>query len=376
MSEAKLPSDDDSNYEDENEEEEKEDEQEETDKTNNRKREYKKERKVNQHEGETDADFEVRRQKFYRQTHSAKKKREYEEAFTRMMSSAKTAAVTDDEDFFIKNIVGVRNFELVDSKKKRQSCSNAVTKRLCVNRLLREYHYESKEGRGRGKRQESMNEFEVQFHVDLEQEDVKKTSAKKSGKGRAKTVEEVCKEPLIPWLRVKKSSIEGAGLGLFADKDFKEKSMIGMYMGGNTGHPDYRMKAHGVKEMVNCFSFDSSLSMEEHSAKTMGMQMMNDPNIGLKKGEKPPFIVNAEVKSDMFVQALTDIHEGEEIFIDYQWTDNSDFSNDEDEEGKEKDGKDDEDDGGGKPKAKPSSKKNKPSSKKNKPSSKNDTVGV
>jgi len=51
----------------------------------------------------------------------------------------------------------------------------------------------------------------------------------------------------------------------------------------------------------------------------MGLQMLNDPTLALKKGERPLFQVNAEIGHDMFVCALKDIAAGEEIFIEYGW---------------------------------------------------------
>ena len=46
-----------------------------------------------------------------------------------------------------------------------------------------------------------------------------------------------------------------------------------------------------------------------------------------KEGKKPPYSVNAEVKSDLFVIALKDIAKGEEIFIMYNLT--NDYENNE-----------------------------------------------
>ena len=65
-----------------------------------------------------------------------------------------------------------------------------------------------------------------------------------------------------------------------------------------------------------CYPFHHGNSMESKSEKTMGMQMINDPRYNLTEGQDPPSY-NARLQSDMFVMALDDIHEGQEIFIDY-----------------------------------------------------------
>ena len=55
--------------------------------------------------------------------------------------------------------------------------------------------------------------------------------------------------------------------------------------------------------------------MGGRSARMMGMQMMNDPGLCLKKGEEPEHAVNAQVRTGMFVIAIKEIEKGDEIFI-------------------------------------------------------------
>lgn len=89
-------------------------------------------------------------------------------------------------------------------------------------------------------------------------------------------------------------------------------------MGGGKGDSEYTMMPGwpGAKPLL-CYPFMKVLGLGERTSKTMGLQMINHPSWGLSDDEKPLYTVNAEVKYDLFVVALRDIEEGEELFISY-----------------------------------------------------------
>ena len=97
--------------------------------------------------------------------------------------------------------------------------------------------------------------------------------------------------------------------------------------------PTYTVKIGD--EYLKCFSFTNHNAFGNHGATTMGMQMINDPTLELvgdgddelepMKGEELEEArkkVNAKILTDGFVCATKDIEQGEEIFIEYKWTDN------------------------------------------------------
>ena len=132
---------------------------------------------------------------------------------------------------------------------------------------------------------------------------------------------------LVDWLRIKKSGLPDANLGCFADQNFAEGAVIGLYMGGEKGQKDCAVKL-GEKYMVTCFSFSNSEAFYGQTAATMGMQMINDPTMHIVNGKcvamegddyvKGEKRVNAILYNNGLVCATKDIKKDEEIFLEYK----------------------------------------------------------
>ena len=150
-------------------------------------------------------------------------------------------------------------------------------------------------------------EFWVGFHLD--------ENRKVGDPGTLTKHKHVRALDVVNWLHIKESTIEDAGLGCFADRDFKKGAFIGLHMGGNDGDDKCSMQPKFQEKEVQCHPLWHHKCREGHSAKTMGLQMMNDPTWGLEEGEEPPFEPNAMVMSDMFVKATKNIKKGDELFI-------------------------------------------------------------
>ena len=257
-------------------------------------------------EGETPEEFKkLKRNYRYKITYNKKHQDHNERLAERLQSTivaSKKITCGEEGDVFLTKVVGKKNFETVDPDKKYDRCKSAISRRLCIiEELHRKIHVESKVHSVVSK-----NEFQIGFHVHPTLD---------ADNDKQRVQKEIRKYPLVDWLVVKKSTINGAGLGVFADCFFAEKSVIGLYMGGDDGDEPYNITAGWPNgPLVRCFSLTSSKSKHERSAKTMGIQMINDPNF---EGRKSRFETNAEINKDLFVKALRDIQKGEEIFVDY-----------------------------------------------------------
>ena len=265
-------------------------------------------RKVRFKRGETYAEFLKRRTKETRDKYNKKKKEELEAmkmAGDEAINIAKEAWKMEDSNPFITKVVGAHNFDEENPVKKYKKCGNAVKLRLCINQVARKEHVESKKPMYVDK-----EEWEIGFHIDPDRV-----------VGEAGTIvhkDGIRNLPVTPWLIVKKSNIENAGLGLFADRDFDNGQIIGMYLGGKTGEPGFTIRPHWKHaQNIHCYSFSSSECMGDRSARTMGIQMCNDPNYGLKNAPKNP-LWNIKILRDMFVIAIKDIKQGDELLADYQ----------------------------------------------------------
>ena len=262
---------------------------------------------------ESEEAYKKRRQAEYRLAHTQKQKAELAKAKSDTLQAMTVAMDTSKgkhEDVFLDMVVGRENFDATPPESKWKKCSNSIAKRMNISEiLLRRDHVESKAAK---QTIVSTGELKIGFHVDWMNVGDKSSFKKKAN---------LWNLPVMPWLHIKKSGIVDAGHGCYADVDFKEGAVIGLYMGGERGHKDYRLRTpwDGGK-VITCYSLTNKDSLEERSAKTMGMQMCNDPTLHLKEGETAPFKVNAEIKSDLFVVALSDIKKGEEIFVKYNWS--------------------------------------------------------
>ena len=267
-------------------------------------------------EGETDSVYKRRRQRFFTSRTRMKKKQanmEAKKALSVKLNQASTANNSANEDDpFVKWVLGADNFHKEKGKKWFNACKSAVCLRLCVSERVWKVHVEQKSGHFLENDDDETREFKVQFHTTGD--DVTKNESQKV----------VQEQGRMNWLRIKKSTIEGAGFGCFADRDFEEGSIIGLYMGSQDpakGDLGYSMKSKSTGLQLHCHSFTNPKSMKEQVTKTMGMQMLNDPNYGGKASGKE---VNAVCQTDMLVCAKKDIKRGEEIFIDYDETDDED----------------------------------------------------
>ena len=91
------------------------------------------------------------------------------------------------------------------------------------------------------------------------------------------------------WFQVRPSSLPEAGLGLYAAVDFKEGWIIGFYAGVEIRHvtdPSVQYK-HAIRStqwgLVDAqMGFADPDCVQQH----MGMHMMNDPTMGLRKNTK------------------------------------------------------------------------------------------
>ena len=159
------------------------------------------------------------------------------------MKLAEEAWTIDYDDPFVKLIIGQHNFEEDNLREKYRKCGNAIRLRLRVDQAARKINVQK-----RNAVYEDVQEWWIGFHVDPE-----RNVGEPGTVVRAKDIQKL---PLLPWFRVKRSTIEGAGLGLFADRNFEEGQIIGMYLGGKMGMPGYTVKL-GWKnaKLVHCYSF-------------------------------------------------------------------------------------------------------------------------
>ena len=267
--------------------------------------------------GESYADYTKRRRKEIKKRYDEKRKESraaLKTAGERAFKVAKGGWTACDDDPFITLVVGQSNFEEDNPVERYRKCGNAIKLRLSVDQAARKKHVEK-----RNAVYEDIPEWWIGFHVDPE-----RNVGEPGTVVREKDVRQL---PLLPWFRVKESTIAGAGLGLFADRDFQKDQIVGMYLGGKTGMPDYTIKPRWKNaELIHCYSFASAEAFNEHSARTMGLQMCNDPNYGMPNNSQKSPLWNVAFMGDMFALATKDIKKGEEMFADYRMTDEDDNS--------------------------------------------------
>ena len=182
--------------------------------------------------GESYVDYTKWRRKEIKKRYNARRKESIaalkvagEQAF----KEATGVWTVDDDDPFVMLVVGQRNFEEENLCEKYRKCGNAIRLRLRVDQAARKINVQR-----RNAVYEDVQEWWIGFHVDPEH-----------NVGEPGTVvqeKDIQKLPLLPWFRVKESTIARAGLGLFADRDFEKGQMVGMYLGGKMGMPGYTMK--------------------------------------------------------------------------------------------------------------------------------------
>jgi len=116
----------------------------------------------------------------------------------------------------------------------------------------------------------------------------------------------------LKWVTVKQSLLlkggvnDGKMMGLFADRRFKKKDIIGIYLG--------KYKEETEKEFGYQFgNIDAKRGLD--GKPFMGMHFMNDPNL---KDNQMKFIPNAVGWDDCEMQATTSIIEEDELLLDYK----------------------------------------------------------
>lgn len=122
----------------------------------------------------------------------------------------------------------------------------------------------------------------------------------------------------MAWCRVDKSTIVGAGYGLFAEKDFKEGDTIGYYWGEKVST---KKRKHASSYQ---FSDLDAIGGKEHPLR-LGMHFLNDPVFGIedeKKRMEKLKAVNVYIGRDYAVTAKRDIAKGNELFADYNYNGN------------------------------------------------------
>ena len=261
--------------------------------------------------GESHQEYLKRRRKGIKAQYDKKRKEAKEERKKSGEVAMKLAMgewTVDDNDPFVMLVAGQRNFEQDDPREKYKKCGAAVKLRLNIAQIVLKTHAERRKHCF-----EETQDWLIRFHVDPDR--------KVGEPGTVIRESEVNQLPLLSWLRVKKSTLPGAGLGLFAEREFEKGQIIGMYLGGKTGMPGYTIKPRWKDaELIHCHSFASADALSDQSARTMGLQMCNDPNFGLPNDAPKSPLWNVQIMKDLFVIATKNIEKGEELFADYRLT--------------------------------------------------------
>ena len=116
----------------------------------------------------------------------------------------------------------------------------------------------------------------------------------------------------LPWFNIKKSTIGNAGMGLFADKEFSQGTVMAIYGGTITSKPK---KGQYIAKWGDAKKFVDGHGLIDGKSPLMGVQMINDPN--WKSSTKDKTLCNCILQTDLKIVAKRDIHRGQEIFLDY-----------------------------------------------------------
>jgi hypothetical protein len=121
--------------------------------------------------------------------------------------------------------------------------------------------------------------------------------------------------PWIPWVEIKPSVLDGAGLGVFAVREFRKGQEIGWYYG--------RKKTQ--KRVNNRSRYQlSDLDAEGGLGKPgrLGMHFINDPSLvssGAADLKRKSKLWNVEFHCDYSVRAKRQIRPGDELYADYNF---------------------------------------------------------
>jgi hypothetical protein len=126
---------------------------------------------------------------------------------------------------------------------------------------------------------------------------------------------------LTKWFVVKESTIENAGYGLFAARDFNEKETVGIYLG-----QQFHKARKDVTYTIQTKEFGfvdglSSVMNNRNYPRHMCLHMCNDPTLFLTKREQineAKEKLNLLMFDDLMVVAKKPIREGDELFLHYK----------------------------------------------------------
>ena len=121
-------------------------------------------------------------------------------------------------------VAGQCNFNKDNPCEKYRKCGNAIRFCLSVDQVARKKDVEK-----RNAGYEDLPKWWIGFQVDPE--------CNVGEPGTLVREKDLQQFLLVPWLRVKESTIASPGLGLFANQDFEKGQMVGMYLGEKTGMP-------------------------------------------------------------------------------------------------------------------------------------------
>ena len=119
----------------------------------------------------------------------------------------------------------------------------------------------------------------------------------------------------VQWIEVKPSTIQGAGLGVFAMREFTKGQAIGWYYGKARNSNIPRDDNSARYQMIH---IDAQGSVGFPGR--LGMHILNDPTMSLedesdiKKAKK---MWNVELNGDYSVTTKRQIHSGDELYVDY-----------------------------------------------------------
>ena len=256
--------------------------------------------------GQTKEEYDRKRKALTQAAYRERKKKEAASKKRLMMTSNSAWSGSEETDPFFVKVTGTDVLTLDPIEKRHAKLTKMVILHLHIEGVRQNVIYPM------DLRPKLMpgDSWKIGFHMD--------TDVDVDDEAEERTKESIRKLPVQPWLEVKKSLIEGAGLGLFADKNFSEGSVIGLYMGGQNGDPNCVVELGDTKKHIWCYSFSDSRSFGGHTAVTMGMQMMNDPTLS-EGGNVNKCKVNAQINWDLVVTATKNIKKGDEICCEYGW---------------------------------------------------------
>ena len=119
----------------------------------------------------------------------------------------------------------------------------------------------------------------------------------------------------VPWIEIKPSNIQGAGMGVFAMREFTKGQAIGWYYGKARNSSIPRDDNSAMYQMAN-IDAQGGIGFPGR----LGMHFLNDPTMNLQETRdinKAKKMWNVELESDYAVVAKRQIRIGDELYADY-----------------------------------------------------------